>query len=1306
VFATLRGLLRVAGCGAPSFRLIGLLALATASLALTASSASAFVAYAKLGKIAGPAPGETFSQLKSESVAVNDKNGHVYVADSGTHRVYDFASSSATSAEAVWDGTATPAGEWTGNLALAVDNTSGDVYVADSTAKVIEKFDQNGNLIAFFGDTEPSPNGQLAGLKTPAGSFSPATEGSFGIAVDQATHDLYVLDAHREVVDVFSAEGLYLSQITAAPNTPFNREGGDGIAVNDKNSRVLVSGEGNEGVPLTYVFDTSGAYVETLGGRTVAANNASGDFYLAENGVVGRFGSTGAFLDQITGTSGGLAVDQASGNLYVSDSSSGSVKIYSGTPVILPDVATKPATALTTMSATFNGEVNPAGFEVKGCAFEYGQSTAYGELAPCAEYESGGTWHPLVSSSELGTGTEPVPVRADVTNLKPGATYHYRLSATNEHGPNTESADQEFFTGASVDSTSVSQVAATSALLETELNPHGLPTTYHFEYDTAPYTEGGPAHGTSTSTATAGAGNAELTRSVQVQGLHPATVYHYRVVATNSLGTVEGEDRVFTTQGAGGSISQSLLPDGRGWEMVSPPEKGGVPLDAITEQGGDIQAAADGSGLAYVARGSIDGEAPGNRSPAFSELLSRRGGVGSSSWSTRDVTTPNEAPAGVLVGHGSEYQLFSSDLSLAAVDSFTGTTLLSPQASERTPYLRQPNGEYTPLVTAANVPPGTHFGEVKLPSGGVTIGVIFVDATPDLAHLVLSSLQDLSEPVFTAGGHRSLYEWTAGALTLLSQVPSGPATVCGGSGFACLPAAEAGLASELGSIVHITRHALSSDGSRAVFNTTDSVNPSHLFLRDIGRGETVQLDAAESGCGACGNGQEPRFQDASADGSRVFFKDSSRLTEDSTAAGVAPDLYMCQIEVTAGHLACALTDLTVDHNPGEHAIVQELVLGAAVDGSAVYFVATGALTASSSPAGEAAAPGAPNLYRYDTETSSLSLIAVLSGADGPDWSSHASGPALGGLTARVSPDGRWLAFMSQRPLTGYDNRDAASGVRDEEVFLYDAAANEGKGKLICASCNPTGARPRGLPDEPGTQIGHLVDRRKIWDGASLAASIPGWTNIALDNAIYQSRYLSNSGRLFFNANDALVPQDSNGTEDVYQYEPPQGEGQPPSNNCTASSPTYSPASGGCVNLVSSGTSGEESAFLDASESGNDVFFLTAAQLSPSDRDTALDVYDSHVCSAELPCPPPPAPAEPECNGDACQSLVQAPNDPTPGSLTFQGPGNVSLGLTPSVKKKTVKRTVRCKKPKKPNRGKCVKGKKKAKRATSNRGAKS
>jgi hypothetical protein len=196
------------------------------------------------------------------------------------------------------------------------------------------------------------------------------------------------------------------------------------------------------------------------------------------------------------------------------------------------------------------------------------------------------------------------------------------------------------------------------------------------------------------------------------------------------------------------------------------------------------------------------------------------------------------------------------------------------------------------------------------------------------------------------------------------------------------------------------------------------------------------------------------------------------------------------------------------------------------------------------------------------------------------------------MTARVSTNGRYIAFMSNRSLTGYDNRDAnpaAGGARDEEVFEYGRES----GVLVCPSCNPTGARPSGVFDQEnsGEGLGLLVDRPQTWDKRWLAGSIPGWTTADATTTRHQSRYLSNSGRLFFDSADALQTLDTNAKEDVYEFEW-AGEG-------TCGSPA------GCVSLLTSGTSTRESAFLDASASGDSVFFLTAAPLTAQDRDPKL-----------------------------------------------------------------------------------------------------
>ena len=172
------------------------------------------------------------------------------------------------------------------------------------------------------------------------------------------------------------------------------------------------------------------------------------------------------------------------------------------------------------------------------------------------------------------------------------------------------------------------------------------------------------------------------------------------------------------------------------------------------------------------------------------------------------------------------------------------------------------------------------------------------------------------------------------------------------------------------------------------------------------------------------------------------------------------------------------------------------------------------------------------------------------------------------------------------------------------------------GRLVCASCNPNpGEGPTGVFDTQlsGEGFGLLVDRPEIWKERWLAGSIPGWTLNYGDGtiALYQSRYLSDSGRLFFDSPDQLVPsrhQRANRArwQDVYEYEPDEV------GSCAASA--------GCVGLISSG----------ASEPGIGVpgrqrkrrrrlLHRPPHSSSPADTDHAFDIYDAHVCSPSTPC---------------------------------------------------------------------------------------
>jgi hypothetical protein len=402
------------------------------------------------------------------------------------------------------------------------------------------------------------------------------------------------------------------------------------------------------------------------------------------------------------------------------------------------------------------------------------------------------------------------------------------------------------------------------------------------------------------------------------------------------------------------------------------------------------------------------------------------------------------------------------------------------------------------------------------------------------------------------------------------------------------------------------------------------------------------------------------------------------------------------------------------------------VLGANEAATVVYVTSQSVLTKAPNPQGEKAVANSGNIFVWHeapvgSGSWSVSFIATLSGSDEGGYRTEPGKFPLATLPVRVSPNGEFFAFMSDRSLTGYDNLDAINGQADEEVFLYGAQAQT----LVCASCDPSGARPVGesgtppgvdaypaLPIDPTRTWGlktYGINPQSHW----LAAAIPGWSEAAGGNgaSLYESRLLSDSGRLFFDSRDALVPQDVNGRDDVYQYEPAgSAAGAPPNDTCGTESSTYSPRSAGCVSLISSGQGGGDSEFVDASANGNDVFFTTAAGLVPGDTDGVVDMYDASVCdTAEThPCPPSSTVASPACDSsDSCRAAPSAQPGMfgAPPSATFSGAGNVTPAPTPAVKAKA--KPAKCRKGLVKKQNRCVKEKKskKAKRAGNKRRAK-
>jgi hypothetical protein len=718
----------------------------------------------------------------------------------------------------------------------------------------------------------------------------------------------------------------------------------------------------------------------------------------------------------------------------------------------------------------------------------------------------------------------------------------------------------------------------------------------------------------------------------------------------------------------------SALPDGRQWELVTPINKHGSGIKAPPPEGGVVEASESGSALSYISSAPLGEAAEGNRSLEVVQNLAERSG---GSWHSRDLSTRNATLGEFELGHTTEYEMFAGNLSTALVEP-RGDTPLPPLAEnadqEQTLYLRDDAGAaYTALVTPANTLPGSVFGQ---PGNKLE----FRGASPQLEQVVFSSPEALTDEVATNDERRNLYEWDAGRLALVSVLPSGhPASEPGGA----LESEE----SELGWENEVVRNAISSDGTRVIWQTTQSGG--HLYLRDMTSKETVQLDTPEAGLPEQTETPKPEFQGANEEGTRVFFTDVQRLTAGSHAEANAPDLYAAEL-VPGTHLAYKITDLTEDTNEEEPAKVKGLVLGYSSSGSYIYYVADGMLTPGAGQTRCQSEEAQCSLFmdHYDSTTGhwTTSLIATLSGNDGSDWGDPSG--RLVSLTARVSPNGQYLAFMSQEQLTGYDNDDIATGIPDKEVFLYDAATNG----LRCVSCNPSGEQPRGLAD-PAVDASieaPLVDPAKIWQGKSLAASIPSWTPSNIRETFYQPRYLSNSGRVFFDAADALVPADSNQREDVYEYEPEGAEDGECNAGTQSASETYvqqtetegeatggahAGVAAGCVALISAGSSSEESVFLDASVSGEDVFLLTTSQLTPEDNDGAFDIYDAHVCSASSPCPAASAASGPSCSSaETCRTGVstQPVGTGEPASAIQTGNGNLVPAVVPAVTKPKAK----------------------------------
>ena len=288
------------------------------------------------------------------------------------------------------------------------------------------------------------------------------------------------------------------------------------------------------------------------------------------------------------------------------------------------------------------------------------------------------------------------------------------------NGAGTSMSDDQSFKTAPVlpqVKESVSAVHSNGVRFNTEINPGGTDTTYHFEFGTSPCSEvPNPCESTPTSEAHIGSNLVFDSQSRIYEGLKPNTIYYYRVVATNSVGTVPGPDKVFATQPFNESLEASCsnnlarqqtgsvqVLDCRGYELASAAHAGGYDVESDLVAGqtpfaGFPQASNPSQVLYGVHNGAIPGVSGNPTNRGIDPYVATRGADG---WTTEYVGIPADAPSGVP---------FSSSLlgADAGLDSFVfgGPEICDPCFEDGTPGCARPRTRRVPGPGHGRLDPG------------------------------------------------------------------------------------------------------------------------------------------------------------------------------------------------------------------------------------------------------------------------------------------------------------------------------------------------------------------------------------------------------------------------------------------------------------------------------------------------------------------------------------------------------------------------------------------------------------------------
>jgi DNA-binding beta-propeller fold protein YncE len=504
------------------------------SSAFCVSLAEARIAHKKIGEFSSG--GEIVT-----GIAVNQTSGNIYVANVVPGDVVVFNPAHTEVLNTI-TGAETHAGSFGGHMNIAIDNASdaesqGDLYVPDEVHGVVDKFGADGHFICELNVTEGTPCS--ATNTTP---FS----GPEAVAVDPSSGNVYVSDRSNNRVAVFSPSGAFIVSFAGEGELALSGPRDIKVdSLSDVYVATQALPFASFGVvkfvpsslPVTGSTTWSESVLTPSGNATAIAVTPTNKVYVASinevEDIVTEYGPAGEELARFGGenpTGYGLGTNDTTEEIYYANTFANSVFVYN--TIVLPTVVSEAASEVQHTSAKLNGTVNPEGLTITTCFFAYGE----GQQIPCD-----------LSGGEIGTGSEPVAVSAHLEGLEPGQTYPYHLVAEAGGHASEGSVLQFTTPpiAPTVTVEAATSITRTTALLQGTINPNNSATAYHFEYEYT--TEGQTRVEQRPSKPLAPGGAPVSVGPESISELKPGTTYLYRIIATNAAGTSTSPNGEFAT---------------------------------------------------------------------------------------------------------------------------------------------------------------------------------------------------------------------------------------------------------------------------------------------------------------------------------------------------------------------------------------------------------------------------------------------------------------------------------------------------------------------------------------------------------------------------------------------------------------------------------------------------------------------------------------------------------------------------------------------------------------------------------------